>query len=135
MRKYAIVAGVLLVLVFGSTALTYAQPYWQPYPGPAGERIRIVNGEPAAVCANRQDFRRFLVAYTNGNRYRMRETVSQSCALLPRGARVLVVQRPFPVAVWQGESRQSVDYRVVQVRVLTGPDRGYTGYMLVDMIV
>ena len=126
MRKLVMVLSVLLLVVLTGTEAGIGQPYGQP------NRLRIVQGEPAAVCQDQSSFRSWLQAYTNGNRFRMREVMAQSCVILPRGARVIVLPPPMDMRVWQAQSRQPMMYRVVQVRILDGVSRGYTGYMLVD---
>lgn len=73
------------------------------------------------------------MAYANGNRFRAREA-AQSCAFLPAGTRVLIIDRPTALNVWQFQTRQAITYRDVLVRVLSGPARGYVGYILLDAI-
>ena len=126
MRKLVVVLSVLLLVVLAGTGAGLGQPYGQP------QRLRIVQGEPAAVCQDQSSFRSWLQAYTNSNRFRMREIMAESCVILPRGARVIVLPPPMDMRVWQAQSRQPMMYRVVQVRVLDGVSRGYTGYMLVN---
>jgi hypothetical protein len=130
MRKLVVLLSVLLLVVLTGTEAGIGQPYGPPYGQP--NRLRIVQGEPAAVCQDQSSFRSWLQAYANGNRFRMREVMAQSCVILPRGARVIVLPPPMDMRVWQAQSRQPMMYRVVQVRILDGVSRGYTGYMLVD---
>lgn len=138
LRNTAVVVAVAL-LVISAAGLAEAQPYGPPYGGPYGPppgpaRLRTVQSEPAVVCQSQQDLRRFLTAYANGNRWRARETAASSCAILSAGTRVVIMEHPTSLNVWQFQTRQAITYRDVLVRVLNGPARGYAGYILVDTI-
>ena len=130
MSRTVVIGAAAALLVLGAATIGDAQPYGPP-PGPA--RLRVVQSEPGVACQSRQDLRRFLMAYTNGNRIRAREA-AQSCAVLSAGTRVVIVDRPTALNVWQVQTRQTITYRDVLVRVLTGPARGYVGYILLDAI-
>jgi hypothetical protein len=135
MFRNMVTGAAAVLLVLGATALADAQPYGPagPYGPPPGARWRIVQSEPAVVCQNQQDLRRVLMAYTNGNRFRAREA-AESCAILTAGTRVVIMDRPTSLNVWQFQTRQAITYRDVLVRVLSGPSRGYLGYIAVDAI-
>ena len=130
MRRNAMIGAAVVLLVLGASAVTYAQPSGAP---PEVGRLRVVHSEPAVTCQSQQDLRRFLTAYANGNRVRAHEA-AQSCAILSAGTRVAIMERPSFLNVWQFQTRQSITYRDVLVRVLTGPARGYVGYILLDSI-
>lgn len=130
MRRHALIGAAVLLLVHGAGTVTFAQPSGPP---PDIGRLRVVHSEPAVTCQNQQDLRRFLTAFANGNRVRAHE-VAQSCAILAAGTRVAIMERPSFLNVWQFQTRQTVTYRDVLVRVMTGPARGYVGYILLDAI-
>ncbi len=145
MFRSMVMGAAAALLVLGATTLADAQPYrpyGQPYgaygpygqygPPPAG-RVRVVQAEPAVACQSQQDLRRVLMAYANGNRFRAREA-AQSCAFLTAGTRVVIMDRPTSLNVWQFQTRQAITYRDVLVRVLNGPSRGYVGYIVLDAI-
>ncbi len=130
MCRSPLIGAAVVSLVLGASTLADAQPYGPP---PGAGRLRIVQSEPAVACQSQQDLRRVLTAYANGNRVRAHEA-AQACALLSTGTRVVIMEHPTSLSVWQFQTRQTIAYRDVLVRVLTGPARGYTGYMLVDAI-
>ncbi len=133
MFRSMVMGAAAAVLVCGATTLADAQPYGPPYGPPPAARLRVVQSEPAVACQSQQDLRRVLMAYTNGNRFRAREA-AQSCAFLSAGTRVLVMDRPTSLNVWQYQTRQMITYPDVLVRVLNGPARGYVGYIVLDAI-
>lgn len=150
MYKSAFVAGALMFLVLGTSTVTYAQPAGPPYgplygsvfepppaltsgQPPAGVQVGVVQRGPTAVCRSQQEFRGLLTAYADGNRYRARQA-AHACDMLQAGTPVLVMERPAAFDVWQSQTRHRLRYRAVHVRVLNGPARWYTGYMLLDAI-
>ncbi len=130
MGKSTVIGGAVAVFVLGASAVAYAQPY-APYPEVG--RPRIVQSEPAVACQSQQDLRRVLTAYANGDRWRAHEA-ARACAILSIGTRVVIMEPPTSLNVWRFQTRQTITYRDVLVRVLTGPARGYAGYMVVDAI-